>query len=143
MFVAYLDLITDNMGFKDSGIVEKDYYVTLFLKHLAQKQTDLVFKGGTCLSKAFKIINRFSEYIDLTLFEEVKRIGDGKRKRFKQAIVSVAEEFGFPIINLHKTQSDRDFNEYQIALISSILASFNLGVLPRRTLGEMEFVFLY
>jgi len=113
----FMDIILDTrnyFGIEELAIVEKDYYVTLFLKRLAQKQTDLVFKGGTCLSKAFKIINRFSEDIDLTLFEEVKRIGDGRRKRFKQAIVSVAEELGFPIINLHKTQSDRDFNEYQI-----------------------------
>jgi len=113
----FMEIIMDTKDYftiKDPGIVEKDYYVTLFLKRLAQKQIDLVFKGGTCLSKAFKIINRFSEDIDLTLFEEVKRIGDGRRKRFKQAIVSVAEELKFPIINIHKTQSDRDFNEYQI-----------------------------
>jgi len=113
-FDAYLTAIMNRNSLTSRAIVEKDYYVTLFLKLLAQKQTDLVFKGGTCLSKAFKIINRFSEDIDLTLFEEVKRIGDGRRKRFKQAIVSVAEELGFPIINIHKTQSDRDFNEYQI-----------------------------
>ena len=51
-------------------IIEKDYYITLILKSLAAKLPFLVFKGGTSLSKCHKIINRFSEDIDLTLDNE-------------------------------------------------------------------------
>ena len=32
-------------------IVEKDYYVTMFLKKIVEKQPDIIFKGGTSLSK--------------------------------------------------------------------------------------------
>lgn len=41
----------------DAGIVEKDYYVTLLLKEISTTVPDLVFKGGTSLSKCYKIIN--------------------------------------------------------------------------------------
>lgn len=63
----------------DAGIVEKDYYVTLMLKELAETVPDLVFKGGTSLSKCHKIINRFSEDIDLTIEYDAKP-SESKRK---------------------------------------------------------------
>ena len=40
-------------------IVEKDYYVTLILKKLSAIKYPVVFKGGTSLSKAFQVIDRF------------------------------------------------------------------------------------
>jgi predicted nucleotidyltransferase component of viral defense system len=46
-------------------IVIKDYFVTLALKMLFSKYTNIVFVGGTSLSKCFNIINRFSEDVDL------------------------------------------------------------------------------
>lgn len=50
--------------------VEKDYWVTWVLRNLSQSEyrDRLVFKGGTSLSKAFKLINRFSEDVDLAAF---------------------------------------------------------------------------
>jgi hypothetical protein len=47
--------------------VEKDYWVTYVLKNLSRSQykEQLIFKGGTSLSKAYKLIHRFSEDIDL------------------------------------------------------------------------------
>lgn len=49
--------------------IEKDYWVTFALKNLAEWDADreVVFKGGTSLSKAYKAINRFSEDVDLVL----------------------------------------------------------------------------
>jgi len=48
-------------------IVEKDYWVTYALKNIVQNNIvdDVVFKGGTSLSKAYNIIKRFSEDVDL------------------------------------------------------------------------------
>ena len=42
--------------------VEKDYWVTYALKNLANSNlaNDIVFKGGTSLSKAYGLISRFS-----------------------------------------------------------------------------------
>lgn len=52
-----------------ADILEKDYYVTLILNELANKQDQAFayFKGGTALYKAIGSIRRFSEDIDLTV----------------------------------------------------------------------------
>jgi len=49
--------------------VEKDYWVTYILKALSKSEhiEQAIFKGGTALSKAYKIIERFSEDIDLAV----------------------------------------------------------------------------
>ena len=51
-------------------IIEKDFWVCWTLKRLfdlpANRAASLVFKGGTSLSKAYGIIRRFSEDIDLS-----------------------------------------------------------------------------
>lgn len=50
-----------------AAYIEKDYYVVELLKIIASFQSEnfnVVFTGGTSLSKGFKIINRFSEDID-------------------------------------------------------------------------------
>ncbi len=50
-------------------IMEKDFWVCWLLNILFKSEfaDDLVFKGGTSLSKVFGAINRFSEDIDLSL----------------------------------------------------------------------------
>ncbi len=53
-------------GIGNPAIVEKDYYVTEALRLIAKDFGDVViFKGGTSLSKGWKLIDRFSEDIDL------------------------------------------------------------------------------
>lgn len=52
------------------AIVEKDFWVCYTLDHLFHRSEfgdSIVFKGGTSLSKAYRIIERFSEDIDLIL----------------------------------------------------------------------------
>ena len=61
----------------EESIVEKDYYVTMILKELVQRNPNVVFKGGTSLSKAYHAIDRFSEDIDIT-FEEHFGLGTCK-----------------------------------------------------------------
>lgn len=94
-----------------SAIVEKDYYVTMFLKALVEKQPEIVFKGGTSLSKCYKQIQRFSEDIDLSL-EGNTHPTAGERKQLKDSIVSVADEFGFALTNADAVRSRRDYNKY-------------------------------
>lgn len=52
--------------------VEKDWWVSRTLEIIFQMPIaqNLVFKGGTSLSKAWKLINRFSEDIDLAIDKE-------------------------------------------------------------------------
>ena len=54
--------------------IEKDYWVTYILHSLSKLDTGMrskvVFKGGTSLSKAHKVIERFSEDIDLAVIAD-------------------------------------------------------------------------
>lgn len=76
--------------------VEKDFWVCWTLDALYNKagiKERLLFKGGTSLSKAFNLIQRFSEDIDITVFrddlpgdpfpsdDELRALGSNARKR--------------------------------------------------------------
>lgn len=87
-------------------IIEKDFWVCWILKHLFEQPdfgSHLTFKGGTSLSKAYKIIKRFSEDIDLTISKEFLGIvgaddpanATSRKARDKslKALVKRAEEF--------------------------------------------------
>jgi len=52
---------SDHLGIRDD-FVEKDYWVTFILKRLSESDYsgNVVFKGGTSLSKVHKLIARFS-----------------------------------------------------------------------------------
>ena len=92
------------------SIIEKDYYVTMILKLLAKSNPDIVFKGGTSLSKCFHLINRFSEDIDITFSEH---IGESRRKKLKYKILKpISEELEMPIPNWDSIESDKDYNYY-------------------------------
>ena len=54
------------------AFVEKDYWITLILHKLANSlyANNIVFKGGTSLSKGYRLISRFSEDIDIAMIEE-------------------------------------------------------------------------
>jgi Nucleotidyl transferase AbiEii toxin, Type IV TA system len=70
--------VADKLGIRPT-VIEKDFWVCLVLKILFTEspfKEQLVFKGGTSLSKVFKLIDRFSEDIDLVLDSKV--LGDGQ-----------------------------------------------------------------
>jgi len=96
-----------------TNVIEKDYYVTIALRALVEKVDDLVFKGGTSLTKCYQLLDRFSEDIDLSYTAESGIPGESRRKRLKKNIVSTMEEFGFPINNLDTTRSRRNYNCYR------------------------------
>jgi predicted nucleotidyltransferase component of viral defense system len=75
------------------AIVEKDYYVTEALRIIADTAGDnVIFKGGTSLSKGWNLIQRFSEDIDIFLdplaFEPaLKKNGiDRELKKLRDAV---------------------------------------------------------
>ena len=94
------------------AMVEKDYYVTMLLRNMTNKLPYLVFKGGTSLSKCYKVIQRFSEDIDLTSDKELTQ---GQRSKLKKVICGVVGELGLSIDNLRETHSRRNFNRYDIS----------------------------
>ena len=58
----------DKMVFSDV-VIEKDWWVCMVLRAVFQSKyrEHIVFKGGTSLSKAYNIIERFSEDVDLII----------------------------------------------------------------------------
>ena len=94
------------------AIIEKDYYVTMFLQELNKKLPEIIFKGGTSLSKCFKIIDRFSEDIDITL--DANYQSQGNKRKLKETIIEICEELNLNLTNKEEIRSRRDYNCYQI-----------------------------
>ena len=67
------------------SIIEKDYYVFMALKLMYSQNNEVMFKGGTSLSKAWRVLNRFSEDIDLNLRPEVPST-DSHRTRLANSV---------------------------------------------------------
>ncbi len=65
--------------------VEKDYWITLILYRLSQSShiNSVVFKGGTSLTKGYRLINRFSEDIDIALLDE-KLTGNALKTKIRK-----------------------------------------------------------
>ena len=62
-----------------SVIVEKDFWVCWTLQRIfenTQLAPYITFKGGTSLSKAYRLIDRFSEDIDLTISRDAPHLSD-------------------------------------------------------------------
>ena len=73
------------------GDVEKDFWVTELLRSVAGPMSGgvCIFKGGTSLSKAYPIIERFSEDVDI-LVAPAEDASSGARDRFLKAVVERA-----------------------------------------------------
>ena len=116
------------------AIIEKDFWVCWSLKQLFALPSfgdHMIFKGGTTLSKAYDVIHRFSEDVDLSLeraqlgFEgdrdpENPDLSGGKRKSLLQELQEAAEaEVSGPLLA-----------EIQTAFDASLTQNFSLTVDP-------------
>ena len=103
-----------------AAAIEKDWYVTRTLELVFQTEIApyTVFKGGTSLSKAWNLIDRFSEDIDLALdrkflgFKEEMTNSQVKKLR-EHSSTYISEKF-FPL--LQKTFQDAGFSEVVLRL---------------------------
>lgn len=73
--------------------VEKDYWVTYALFQIFSHKIggDVVFKGGTALSKCFKEIERFSEDIDLVVLRREGETDNKLKRKLKDISLVVAD----------------------------------------------------
>ena len=110
-FSELIEIVSDYYKI-DPALVEKDYFVTLLLKELTDKVPTLLFKGGTSLSKCHKIIDRFSEDIDLTLDENHQT--QGQKKQMKNELVDACNALGLNLTNFEEIRSRRDYNCYKV-----------------------------
>lgn len=94
------------------AIIEKDYYVTLLLQKIVEKCPEIIFKGGTSISKCHKVISRFSEDLDLGL--NIDKATQGMRRDLKYQIIEAIKELNFELDNEEHIYSRTYFNRYQI-----------------------------
>lgn len=96
--------VAKQIGLSDF-IAEKDYWVTFILKKLAQSEFagEIVFKGGTCLLKAYNLIERFSEDVDLLILET----DSTKSKTQKEKRLVELREFVSGLDNLNYITGNR------------------------------------
>jgi len=88
-FIQLLRIIS-NSSKLDIDILEKDYYVCVVLRQLAQNQNELkaYFKGGTAIYKKLNEMRRFSEDIDLTVGDDENLSNTQNMKKFEKSAKS-------------------------------------------------------
>ena len=101
------------------SVIEKDYFVTIFLKHLSEAEPQMVFKGGTCLSKCFGLIDRFSEDIDITMCPNVTK---KQRRDMKYHIIDVASALGMKHMNADTVYSRSVYAQHEISYPSNFIS---------------------
>ncbi|GAA4443487.1 nucleotidyl transferase AbiEii/AbiGii toxin family protein [Ravibacter arvi] len=115
--------LLEEVALVKSGIseafIEKDWFVTQVIKILVDNpylDFSIVFTGGTALSKAHKLIERFSEDIDFRFVapslegESLSKIRK-KLSDFKKFVVRLLEK-EFQIINVDARDYNRHFTIY-------------------------------
>ncbi|QMW01513.1 nucleotidyl transferase AbiEii/AbiGii toxin family protein [Spirosoma foliorum] len=85
-FLDLLRILEDETGIQ-AGLIEKDYWIMHVLYGLKRQQFDFELKGGTSLSKGYKIIDRFSEDIDIHIQAPVALgVNENPKNTKKQAV---------------------------------------------------------
>ena len=103
-----IETVARELG-RTEQMVEKDTIQSMFLLELSKSELPFVFKGGTSLSKAYNLIDRFSEDIDLSMN---RRPTQTERKHSKELIVGIAEDLGLILSNPEEIKSRHDYNKY-------------------------------
>jgi len=96
LYPTYFQELIDNTArfFNiDIVFVEKDYWLTRSLQRMAQNPNTekVVFKGGTSLSKAYRLTNRFSEDVDIAVIDTDSFSGNQLKMLIKRLAKDMAE----------------------------------------------------
>lgn len=119
--VAYTQ-IAENTGMA-AHAVEKDWWVVQVLTTIFEMQSGqhLVFKGGTSLSKAWGLINRFSEDVDLAIDRSFLGFNGELKKKEITALRKKANQYithtFYP--ELKQRMLDKGFNNVQWEILNS------------------------
>ncbi len=112
-FLKILERTSAQTGFP-LRLLEKDYYITVVLSKINELSRDLVFKGGTCLSKIYYSYYRLSEDLDFTLKlpgNATRTIRSNAMKPIKEAIRPFLKNFSMSIEDLDKA-GHRESTQY-------------------------------
>ena len=110
---------------RSEEIVEKDTIQSMFLHNLNNTNKQIVFKGGTSLSKVYNVIDRFSEDIDLS---SVEKLTETDKKKLDEDIKNTAYSMGLDLINDIDIKSRYNYNKYYFSY-NSLFATNKLEIL--------------
>lgn len=74
-FKDLIEITAKEQNISDPYLVEKDYWIMHCLYSLSQLDLEMELKGGTSLSKGYKLIHRFSEDIDIKIVPNESIVG--------------------------------------------------------------------
>lgn len=106
-------------------MIEKDTIQSIFLYELSKCDFPFVFKGGTSLSKAYNLIERFSEDIDLS---SNKKLSSKDKKQSHSYILEIGKRLGLTLYNPDDVKSGYDYNKY-IFKYTSLLNNLQLEII--------------
>ncbi len=97
LFRQAVQATAERMGILDIYI-EKDYWVCYALKLIFESpvKDEVIFKGGTALSKCYTYIERFSEDIDLVVIRKEEETGSQLKAKLKK----ITKEIGGPFVEV-------------------------------------------
>jgi Nucleotidyl transferase AbiEii toxin, Type IV TA system len=95
-----LRIVADDMRI-EPYLVEKDYWLMHVLYGLKKQDFDFKLKGGTSLSKGYRIIDRFSEDIDIYIKPHTDLgVNENPKNQKPNAIASKKAFYGWLAINI-------------------------------------------
>ena len=100
LFTQLLEFAANALNIRPE-FIEKDYWITNALQRMSKNPNaeKVVFKGGTSLSKAYRLTNRFSEDIDIAVIDSDSFSGNQLKmliKRLTKDMASDLEEIIIP-----------------------------------------------
>ena len=117
--------------------IEKDYWITLILNNLAHSlhSNSVVFKGGTSLTKGYRIIDRFSEDIDIALLDE-KLTGNALKTKIRKIEKAITAD----LTEVEEPGATRKGSIYRKSLFQypSIINSHLVNNVQRRIIVEIN-----
>ena len=89
--------------------IEKDYWITRALQRMSQNPNaeKVVFKGGTSLSKAYRLTNRFSEDIDIAVIDAGSFSGNQLKMLIKRLAKDMASELEEKVVQGETSKGSR------------------------------------
>ncbi len=139
-FVSLMQATSEALSIPIS-LVEKDYYICLILRKLSESNNHkrIVFKGGTSLSKAYRLIDRFSEDVDFAVIHDASNSGNQVKmllsSLMKEITTDFTEDTAYPDVSKGSRFRKQAFS-YTSQLGSSPLA--NLNPIPSRIVVEIS-----
>ena len=100
LFAQLLNFAANTLNIRPE-FIEKDYWITRALQRMSQNinAEKVIFKGGTSLSKAYRLTNRFSEDIDIAVIDADSFSGNQLKtfiKRLAKDMAADLEELVVP-----------------------------------------------